>query len=144
MKSEWNDYLKQIGIKDQFYERVTNAFYFFNKIFNDIQGIFVSEYVNLEGRHEYESLFFFTPTVILEAKRFITEENYDATPFNKKVTYWCIQKSGYDQAEATLKSRIKLDVSLINHNGCQFKASGENCDHLWGIFQNYVVPNIVD
>jgi len=145
MKKEFSEYLASIGIKDLFYQRVEEVYAFYSSDFldEDVLDIFVTEYVDGEGRREYENLWFFTATSVMEAKQFLMEDKFDLMPIKDRVLRWEIAKRDYDFKEAAAKSRMRLQVFLDNDFVCDFKASQENCDFLRDIFLKYFKPNVV-
>ncbi|MBI4379013.1 MAG: hypothetical protein HY578_07960 [Nitrospinae bacterium] len=78
----------------------------------------------------------------MEAKRFITTDEFDITPIRKRVNYWNIQKQDYDFKKATEKSRLHLLTTFDEGVHGDYKAAKENCDHLRDIFLKNVAPNL--
>jgi hypothetical protein len=145
MKNEFLEYLNSIGITGLFQERAQAIYSFYEKIIADtMQDIFVSDYVNEEGRRLYENLWFFTSSAVFEAKQFLTTDDFDGMPYTKKVKYWRIVKKDYDFNNITSKSRMTIEVGLKNNMGCIMKASGDNCSFLKAIFLKYYLPNLID
>ena len=144
MKKEFVEYLNSIGITGLFQDRAQEISSFYEKITADtMQDIFVSEYVDEEGRRQYENLWLFTSSAIFEAKLFLTTDDFDGTPYTKKIKYWKIAKKDYDFNSVTSKSRMTLTFSLETSMGCIMKASGENCLFLKNIFLKYILPNLI-
>ena len=144
MKPQFSEYLASIGIKDLFYQKVEDVYAFYSEILDeDVLDVFVTEYIDGEGRREYENLWFFTATYAMEAKQFLTKDDFDFAPIKNRVLRWKIAKRDYDFKEATVKSRMHLYVALGNGIKCGFKASQENCDSLRDVFLNYFKPNVV-
>jgi hypothetical protein len=109
----------------------------------EIQDIFVTDYVDAEGRRNYESLWLFTPSYVMEAKQFLSENNFDFTLLKDCVRLWRIKKRDYDFRKAEPESRMYLELSLAQGAACVLKASQENCDYLRDIFLKYILPNVV-
>ncbi len=145
MKAEWIDYLRTIGIKDLFLDRCKEIFNFYQQIYPDqIKDIFVSEYLDKEGNRQYESIWFFSETTVMEAKKFLEEDDFDSVPLNKQVKYWSVKKTEYNFIRATTKSRMVIKFSLLSGSGCSLKASRENCDSLKSIFIKYIITNTME
>ena len=143
MKPEHVKYLNDIGITDLFEDKAKAIYSFYNKIYPDsIQDIFVSEYIDEEGKRQYENLWFFTSTAFMESKNFLTEDNIDAAPYSKKFRHWTIEKKEYEFEVTTDNSRMKLIVTFSTGVSGELKASGNNCAHLKEIFLKYVAPNL--
>lgn len=143
MKKEFIEYLESISITKVLRERVETIYKFYQDICRDeITGIFITDYIKKDGSREYENLWFFSEKYCMEAKQFITKDDFDITPIKKRVFYWTIQKQDYDFKKATKKSRLYLKLSLDPGIGGDFKAAKENCDHLKEIILKYVVLNL--
>lgn len=143
MKTEFKDYLKDINMSDILVERVMEVFNFYQLVHaNEITDIFVTDYLKEDGERVYESLWFFSQGYLMEAKGFMSKDEFDMSPLLKCVSYWSLEKKNYDFQKATVKSRlfIKIKFSELDINA-QFKASKENCDYLKNIFHKYILPN---
>ena len=144
MKTEWTTYLQSIGIQELFLKRAEEVSDFYQQIYPDqIEDIFVTEYFDNDGNRQYESLWFFSKTSAMEAKRFLTVDDFDSPPLKNQVEYWSIKKTEYNFLETSAKSRITLDFSLISGVTGTLKASRENCDHLKAIFLKHIMPNAI-
>ena len=131
MKEEYSSYLKQIGITGLFYNRAKEVYEFYEKLYpGAVQDVFVTDYIDSEGKRQYENLWFFTSTLAMEAKQFLTEDNFDSAPFKKKVKLWQVNRTEYNFEKASAKSRLSIRVELEYGNDCEFKASQDNCDYL--------------
>lgn len=143
MKQEWTDYLHSIGVVDHFYEKAERVVLFYENLFpNDINEIFVSEYVDKEGMRQYDNIWLFTSEVVLEAKAFLKKDDYDATPLRGCLKYWNITKEEFEIGSASKKSRMTLMIGMTGSVRGEMKASAENCDHLWSIFTKAILPNL--
>lgn len=141
------DYLKAIGITKPLLERIAEIFEFYRGFCPEkITGIFVSEYMKEDGTREYENLWFFSERYSMEAKQFVTKDDFDLMPM-KGIGYLRIEKEEYDFGKATEKSRLNLQFnftpSTLGGLSGTIKASKENCDYLKNIFEKYVKPNLV-
>jgi len=143
MKEDFVKYLESIGITKAFRKRIETIYGFYREICPDeITGIFITDYVKQDGEREYENLWFFSEKYVMEAKRFITEDDFDITTIHKRIDYLTIKKQDYDFKEATEKSRLHLLFTPGITTSAEFKASKENCDYFKGIFLKYIVPNL--
>jgi len=142
MKNEFIEYLKSIGLTEPIIGRIEHIYQFYKEISSDeIRDIFVTEYIKEDGSREYENLWFFSSKCCMEAKLFITKDDFDVAPMRNDVMYLRIQKQDYDFEKATEKSRIQLRFDLSYVRGI-LKASKENCDHLKRILLEYILPNV--
>jgi len=146
MKAEWSKYLKSIGIKGPFLKRVEEVLDFYQQVYpNQIQDIFVTEYLGNDGNREYESLWLFSETFAMEAKQFLKEkDDYDSVSLRQQVEYWTIKKTEYDFHKASTKSRMMLKFELLSGVGGTLKASQGNCDYLKAIFSKHIIPNAIE
>lgn len=143
MKDQFTAYLKSIGMSDVLIRRVETINKFYQDIcLEEITDIFVTEFIKEDGTREYENLWFFSQTHAMEAKSFISRDEFDMTPLHKKVTYWTVEKQDYDFAKATEKSRVHLTISLRHPVRGIFRASRENCDFLRDVLRKHIMPNL--
>lgn len=145
MKTEWIEYLNSIGIKDLFLNRCKEVYNFYQQVYPDqIKDIFVTEYLDKEGVRLFESLWFFSETMVMEAKKFLSEDDFDSVPLKHQIRYWNIKKTDYDFIMATTKSRLVVDFTFLSGTNGALKASRENCDNLKLIFNKYVITNEIE
>lgn len=144
MKKDIISYLDSIGIGKTIQSRIEIILNFYQKHFNvDILDVFICEYVKEDGTREYESLFCFSDKYFMEAKQFLTTDDFDLTITKKVIYYLDIKKQDYDFDTATEKSRINLEISFdIGGFGLKanLKASGNNCDFLKDKMLKYFIP----
>ena len=142
MKAKFADYLKSIGMTKTNIERVETIHKFYKGICPDeITDVFVSEYLKEDGSREYENIWFFSQKYCMEAKLFLTKDDFDITPIWKRIEYLRIEKQDYDFKKAKDQSRLFLHFTLDTKMTCDFKASKENCDNLRSMIVNFITPN---
>jgi len=143
MKEEFIKYLESIGLTETLCKRIETIYEFYKDVCPDeIADIFVTDYITEDGSREYENLWFFSEKYAMEAKQFITKDDFDITPIKNRIHYCRIQKWDYDFKKATEKSRLYLRCDQDTGMSCEFKASKENCDYLKDIILNYILPNL--
>lgn len=143
MKKEFIKYLESIGVANALWKKIEIIYEFYEEIYPDeITDIFITDYIKEDGLREYESLLFFSKKNCMEAKQFITKEDFDVTPIEKRIFYWTIQKQNYDFKKATEKSRLHLKFYLDTGMTGEAKAAKGNCDYLREIILKYVVSNL--
>lgn len=143
MKKDFEIYLKAIGFKKPFLEKVEKVISFYSSACGiDINDIFVSEYINPEGQRVYENLWLFSEKYVMESKSFLNSEDYDIAILEGNIKYWNLKKQDYSFEHGDNTSRMFLDVTLKTQIVALLKASKENCDHLSMIFKKYVMPNL--
>ena len=142
MKEEFSVYLDSIAITKIARDRIETISEFYQQTCpEEINDIFVTDYLTEEGRREYENLWFFSNSFMMEAKRFLSTDDLDLTPIGEMLR-WEVKKQEYDFKQATGRSRLFLSFDINGFVGAELKASQENCDYLRDIFFKYVVPNM--
>lgn len=145
MKEDFVKYLESIGITECISKKIEMIYEYYKTIHPDeIADIFVTEYINEDGDRVYENLWFFSKIYCMEAKQFLTKDDFDITPIQSRIEYWNIQKQDYNIKKSTEKSRLFLKFQIDNKIRAEFKASKENCDYLWDIILRYVMSNLKD
>jgi hypothetical protein len=143
MKEQFKVYLKSIGITDTLIKRVEMINDFYQDICSEeITDIFMNDFIRDDGTREYDSLWLFSKTYIMEAKSFISKDDFDVTPLHKKVTYIMLEKQDYDFVKATEKSRASLKLTFNNNLSGKLKSSKENCDFLRDVLRKHIMPNL--
>jgi hypothetical protein len=145
MKKEFIGYLESIDIKEgALLDRIKSIYEFYKDMCPDeIKDIFVTDYIDSEGKREYENLWFFSDRYVMEAKGFAAgKDDVDITPIKDRVEHCAIQKQDYDFKEATDKSRLHLLFKLDTGLSADFKASKENCNALRDIILKHVKLNM--
>jgi hypothetical protein len=61
----------------------------------EITGMFVTDYIKEDGAREYENLWLFPQTYCMEAKQFITKDDFDIAPIRSRIHYWNIRKQDF-------------------------------------------------
>lgn len=142
MKDEFTNYLKAIDMTDVLISRIEVIYQFYHEICpEEILSIFVTDFFKEEGTREYENLWFFSQSLVMEAKQFITKDEFDMMLIHKRIVYWSLEKQEYDFKKATDKSRLRLVLHLTSKLGGDFKASKNNCDFLNLIIHKHIIPN---
>jgi len=145
MKQQFSEYLTSIGITDLFRQRIEDICALFDDLWKvEVFDIFVTDYVDNDGRRNYEDLFLFTAEGIVEALQFLTKDVLALNYTTNRPIYLKIDKQNYDFKQATLESRMSFTVYFTSEVRCHFKASQENCDHLQAILLKYFIPGSRD
>ena len=145
MKQKFVDYLESIDIKEGvLLDRIESIYEFYSEMCpDDIVDIFVTDYIDSDGKREYENLWFFSDRYFMEAKGFAAgKDDFDIDPIKDRVVHCAIQKQYYDFKEVTDKSRLRFLFRLDTGAIADFKASKENCDALRDIILKHVKPNM--
>jgi hypothetical protein len=144
MNTNLAQYLTAIGMSEALRNRVQEVFEFYKALCPDeIKAAFVTDYIKEDGSREFENLWFFSTEYMMEAKQFVTKDDFDLTPILNKVKYWTLQKSDYDFKKASEKSRLHVHLILNTGISGDLKASKENCDYLKEIILKHIIPNLM-
>jgi hypothetical protein len=108
----------------------------------EVEDIFIDEYITADGKREYEDLSFFSKNYFFGAKRFLSEDTFLLTKLNEKFDMYTIKQKNYDFKKATDDSRLQVNFSKNNISTGIFKASKLNCDCLRDILSKYMMPNL--
>jgi len=148
VKEELEEYLRSIGITEKVFldkiEDICNEVS--QMISEEIVDFFVVEYTKKLGEREYESLILVTENYLNGVAEFLSSE-YEIS-FRKKdkeIAKFTIKKKDYDFKEATDKSRLEIEFFFTHSSyvmGGLYKASKQNCDHLFSYFKKYLLPNL--
>jgi hypothetical protein len=143
MKNELIQYLKTISMSDALIARIQVVFQECQLICpEELISILVSEYIKDDDTREYEGLWLFSEKFIMEAKQFVTNDDFDLSVIKKNVTYCQITKKDFDFSKSSEKSRLSIQFSLSDNLGCSLKSSKDNCDYLMKIITMHVIPNL--
>jgi len=109
----------------------------------EIQSIYVSDWIQTEGQRAYEHLYLFTDTYIIESANFSTTDtnvSIEITVLKDRVKYIIVNYNDYFE-KANAESR--LSVFFITNGGAfGLRGAKENCDKLFEVYDKYVKPNI--
>ena len=78
----------------------------------------------------------------MEAKFFMTTDDFDMAPINGRIEYWMIKRRSYDFKTVEENSMFRIAFKLNMGIGCELQASGKNCNYLKKIMDRYVMPNL--
>lgn len=109
-----------------------------------IIDIFISEYINTEDKQIYEGLWMISENYMMEAKTFRTKYDIDIMKYSNSIKYVQFIVKDYDLKNASVNSSLTLKFTMknIDMKGI-LKASGNNCDALYNIYEKYFKCNIV-
>jgi hypothetical protein len=140
MKDEFLAYTQTISLSTTLTAKVRSVFDFYSTICpEEIKWIHISDYFTQEGERVYEAVYLFSDNFAMEAKEFASREDFDLAPI-ELISYLGIKKQDYDLKQATEKSRLTLFFHFSEKAYVEMKASKENCDNLWSLFREYVLP----
>ena len=142
-----NKYLTVLNFSPPLKDRTWEVISFYRDICSqDIKNVFITDYLDEENKQIFENLWLFSENNSMEAKDFISQDNFDFVPHKDKMTRWVIRKQDYDFIDTNSNSRLNINVSysvLGEDITGNFKASGINCMYLKDIFMTYLMPNVI-
>jgi hypothetical protein len=145
MKTKHIKYLKDIGMKTPLIERIKEIFHFFSELCaEEIEDIFVTDYIKEDGTRVYEELRFYSKTFVMRASDFLASDNYTINHTKKSIIRSIrIEKINYDFKKANVKSRMRLHLGFKSSTrATTLIASRENCDYLRNIIKKRYLPRI--
>jgi hypothetical protein len=145
MKPQFLEYLKSIGITaPELIAKVEEALALGTKLCpEDIQDIFISDYIMQDGSREYEEFAGFSEHFVTRVTPLVPAPiNCFMRKLIPEQATIQINPVDYDFDHATEKSRLVIAITR-SFNTYTAKAAKSNCDHLWEIYQKYLVPNYV-
>lgn len=143
MNSKFKEYLSELGMGNILIDKVEESFLFFETNFiEEIEDIFVEEYITQDGSREYISVQFFSSEHVFEVQNFMITNELTCFPYINCINTIHIIKEDYDFNEANDNSKFEIKYSTDRGTITTLKSSKRNCDHLKNIFEKYLRPNI--
>jgi hypothetical protein len=143
MKQGFQEYLASLELTDPVKARVESVLEFYAVLApEEIESIFVTDYLDQNGARFFESLWLFSKGYVMEAKQFISQDDFDIGPLGR--LFWiAVRKENYDFKTATAASRLNIEYrNLASEFGGQLRASGKNCDNLRQVLVERLVPRL--
>lgn len=146
MKKEFNTYLSSIGLTEVMIGRITSLFDIYQMIMKEkneeIEDIFISEYVNKEGSRVYQNLWLFSNKYFMTTENYEYSENFNLGYSFKSLNNLVIEKEEYNFKETNEKSRLTIKYIKTFGFRSELKASKENCTSLRNILMRHILPNM--
>ncbi|WP_139128871.1 hypothetical protein [Micromonospora nigra] len=141
-------YLEDIDVTVHVMSRISKLLNFTQDLLPEgqsISRIFISETAGKEGRI-YEAAWFFTSGFISEAHHFLTDDEVDFFQFTENIILLNIKKADFEPGEendSSARMRIKFSGGggRGSNVGGELKATGKNCDYLYRIAKEILLPN---
>jgi len=144
MKPDFSTYLRETEMSKNIIDRVDEIFELYKSIFTeDIQDIFIEEWVDSEGNKSYYSLHFYSEKLDHEIANFLLNDNIFIVPFSNNVDDIRIERTNYNfNHPATDASKLVINMTLSGGtNNCELRATKQNCDQLVLILKKYYLKN---
>lgn len=142
MNEQHLQYLTSIGLSQTLTSRIENFYNFCTIVCPEkIEDLFVDEYITKEGERIFETATFFSKNYLMEANQFATEDKYSIGRINEIMSL-VFEAKDFNFKKADEKSRIQIRVIVVPDVQGTFKASKENCDKLWALALNYLLPKM--
>lgn len=143
---KYEQYLKEIGIKSrELLSRLTTLYNICAEACpEDINQIFVSEYLNSDNSRVYESLFLFSNNFIIEIKQPFNEGfRWDISGIFNSFKWVDFSSSNFDYETATSSSKLQMTCTYHTDLQSEMKATESNCIHLWTVYKETIRPNLL-
>lgn len=123
--------------KDHTWDKI----WFIEKIFKDIEDVFISEKLDSGGKREnYTDLYVFTSKKVCIAKDFLKTDEYISTSLKDEINWWKLNPATSEKGEIFPHKRIIIKLKTIHGFKIELKATEKNCAALWEIFKTYINP----
>jgi len=107
----------------------------------EIEDIFVTDFINNEGERNYENLWFFSQNFVTEAHNFSSTYHVDVAPIDR-IYRLELSFDNYNFKKATPSSKATVRFKIQEEIRGNLKASGYNCDSLKDILTKHLKPLI--
>ena len=139
------EYLESTGMTKTALARAEEVISFYvDNCPEKIERVFITDYVTEEGSREFESLWLFSPSLLMEASNFLSQDDFDFASVDTGITRLVTRKENYDFRQADGKSRLNVEFSLGTQISGQLKASGRNCDYLRDVLKQILLPKLTN
>jgi len=139
-KKDFPSYYAKLELDDAQKKKTGDHIRFVEKNINEIEDVFISEQLDASGkRKRYNDLLLFTSEEVFIVKDFLKTDEYISTHLKKEINLWKLRPVNYEVGNSTQDSWLVLEIETIHGFKLELKASGKNCDTLWGIFKSYVL-----
>jgi len=146
MKDDFKEYLDSLELSSEAIENnIENIFIYASKLCSEeILDIFVCDYIKEDNSRDYESLWLFSKSFVMEIRNFRSNIEYDIDVANlsDSISYFRTRIKDYDFIKASEKSRMSIDCMNFDTINFILKASRNNCDKLALIIEKYVKSNM--
>lgn len=142
MKPEFTNYLGEIGMGTVLIRRVSKLERAIAAILpEEITHIFVSDYIDQEEQRQFENLYFLTPGYLVETRNFVAQQSLEVDLIRQSIINIQLNYIEYNFRSAAAASRLnfRYTTGLL---GAELKASKDNCDHLYRILRECIIPNL--
>ena len=144
MKKKFKEYLGTLPITKVVINRIDEVMTLNSKLLNDkILDIFVCEIKNHEGSRTYTSLWLFAEKNAIECKNFLQTDDFDITPYFKKLDYCSIKPLNFDFEEVKVNSSVQI-YARFGENVFDIVATEQNCIKALDIYKKYIIANLID
>lgn len=144
MKSEFQKYLKDIGVTEPIQDRVEHFYGLCGKIgFENLQDIFVDDYLTEDKSRKYTGLSFFSKNLIFSVPNFLTDDKINIANQRTWINRIAITVQNFDFIKANDKSLISVHTFHDASDTGFYKASQKNCVHLVRILRKYIRPSLM-
>ncbi len=144
MKKEFESYLSDVGMGGVLIERVRDIDTLVSSVLpEEVTHIFVGEYLDSEGTRQFENLYFLTPGYLVELRNFVsgdtTEFEVDLIRDSIINVMFVVKEYNFQQASDASRLNFRYTTGPL---GAELKASKGNCDHLFRIIRDCLLPNL--
>lgn len=147
MKNEFYEYCSEIEISEPLLTEIRNMYAIARRLLDEeINELFISEYVDQGGVRNYQNIYFFSEDRLVT---FVATNTTNCTVIGLDGLFPITQTSfeNYDFREAKSASRLRIvlgaeSVHGTRHQAISFSASGNNCDYLAKVYTKIILPHL--
>lgn len=143
MNERITEYCGSIGMGEPLIEQVRGLYQECQALLagETIEDMFINEYVTEDGTREYDTLHFFTESLVIEVERFVSIPRIWITEI--RVLYLFLEKKDFDFVTAKQSSRLTVRVDWLSGSfTLNLKASGDHCQILVAILRKHILPHV--
>src|SRR5690349_17738709 len=131
MAGQWDAYLQQVGMGETLITRVNE---FLDEVAlvlpEKIEAIHVSEYPLSDGTHQYEKVYAFSKSFVVDPGDFLSGGGFEIDCTARRIKNLGFDRTSYGFGEATKESRLSVSYHTFDGLSSHLQASGENCTNL--------------
>lgn len=145
MKRDYREYLEAIGITEKSLLVKAEKAIALASVFapGPIEKVFVNDFVDQDGKRNYEDLECFGKGFVVTATSFVTDPHITVSSISKCIKGFEIRFVDFDTADPGDKARLQIKVYLMDQMSGVYKASGNNCTHLMYMYKQYLLGELL-
>lgn len=142
---DFSEYIDKLNLSRIMRERIDEVLIMNQRIISDdFKDIIINDTKSQDGEINYNSLWIFSEKYMIECKNFLSENNFDIAPLNKKIYYAYIKPFKFNLISADSSSSVEVYFNFSNSLSGTLTATGLNCNQVLKIYKTYILKNLID